>query len=160
MHCKSVKNYPRLQSHDTRHKVTRPQYRRGTVGPLSSATRRLITMQLLAANSQFSVLIGQKMQLTGWHSGNEMRNVICVDTQASIEWPYCPFPKLWTTLYLTNGNTMCAHNDKPTYIASRLTCCDGYWNIWQNKLGELVIGYICVICQNIQRMFYTDRKCI
>ena len=41
-----------------------------------------------------SVLTGQKMQLTGSHNGNEMRNAICVDTQTSIEWPYCPFPIL------------------------------------------------------------------
>ena len=29
---------------------------------------------LLAATSQFSILIGQNMQLTGCHNGNEMRN--------------------------------------------------------------------------------------
>ena len=46
---------------------------------------------LLAANCQFSILIGQKMQLTGCHNGNEMRNATCVDTKISIEWPYCSF---------------------------------------------------------------------
>ena len=46
---------------------------------------------LLAATSQFSILIGQKMQLTGCHNGNEMRNTTCVDTKISIEWPYCSF---------------------------------------------------------------------
>ena len=46
---------------------------------------------LLAATSQFSILIGQKMQLTGCHNDNEMRNAICVDTKISIEWPYCSF---------------------------------------------------------------------
>ena len=44
---------------------------------------------LLAATSQFSILIGQNMQLTGCHNGNETRNVTCVDTQISIEWLYC-----------------------------------------------------------------------
>ena len=44
---------------------------------------------LLAATSQFSILIGQNMQLTGCHNGNEMRNATCADTQISIEWPYC-----------------------------------------------------------------------
>ena len=44
---------------------------------------------LLAATSKFSILIGQKMQLTGCHNGNEMRNAICVDSKISIEWPYC-----------------------------------------------------------------------
>ena len=44
---------------------------------------------LLAATSQFSILIGQKMQLTGCHNDNEMRNAISVDTNISIEWPYC-----------------------------------------------------------------------
>ena len=46
---------------------------------------------LLAANSQFSILFGQKMQLTGCHDGNDMRNATCVDTKISIEWPYCSF---------------------------------------------------------------------
>ena len=50
---------------------------------------------LLAATSQFSILIGQNMQLTGCHNGNEMRNATCADTQISIEWPYCSFPILW-----------------------------------------------------------------
>ena len=51
---------------------------------------------LVAATSQFSILIGQRMQLTGCHNGNEIRNVTCVDTQISIEWPYvyCSFPTL------------------------------------------------------------------
>ena len=42
---------------------------------------------LLAATSQFNILIGQNMQLAGCHNGNEMRNATCVDTQISIEWP-------------------------------------------------------------------------
>ena len=46
---------------------------------------------LLAATSQFSILIGQKMQLTGCHNDNEMRNATCVDAKISIEWPYCSF---------------------------------------------------------------------
>ena len=48
------------------------------VWPLGSATRRLSLCSLLAANSQISVLIGQKMQLTGCDYGNDMRNAICV----------------------------------------------------------------------------------
>ena len=36
---------------------------------------------------QFSILIGQKLPLTGCHNDNEMRNAICVDTKISIEWP-------------------------------------------------------------------------
>ena len=35
------------------------------------------------------------MQLTGCHNGNEMRNATYVDTQISIEWPYCSFSILW-----------------------------------------------------------------
>ena len=31
------------------------------------------------------------MRLTGWHNGNEMRNVICVETRTLFEWPYCLF---------------------------------------------------------------------
>ena len=49
---------------------------------------------LLAATSQFSICIGQKMQLTVWHNGNEMHNAICMDTQTSVEWLYCLFPIL------------------------------------------------------------------
>ena len=40
---------------------------------------------LLAATSQFSVFIGQKMQLTGWHNDNDMCNAICVDTYYLIQ---------------------------------------------------------------------------
>ena len=29
--------------------------------------------------------------ITGCHNGNEMRNMTCVDTKMSIEWPYCSF---------------------------------------------------------------------
>ena len=50
---------------------------------------------LLAATSQFSILIGQNMQLTGCHNGNEMRNATSADAQISIEWPDCLFPILW-----------------------------------------------------------------
>ena len=46
---------------------------------------------LLTATSQFNILIGQNMQLTGCHNGNEMRNATCADTQISVEWPYCSF---------------------------------------------------------------------
>ena len=48
----------------------------------------LLLCSLLAAISQFGVLIGQKMQLTGWHNSNEMRNAICGDTHNSVEWLY------------------------------------------------------------------------
>ena len=46
---------------------------------------------LLAATSQFSILIGQNMQLTGCHNRNEMRHATCAGTQISIECPYCSF---------------------------------------------------------------------
>ena len=52
---------------------------------------------LLAATGHFSTLIGQNMQLTGCR--NEMRNATCVNTQISIEWPYCSF------LYCDKGLT-------------------------------------------------------
>ena len=67
------------------------QYSEWTVGPLSSATCSLCLCSLLAATSQFSVFIGQKMQLTGWENANNMRKAICADTQTSNEWPYCSF---------------------------------------------------------------------
>ena len=47
---------------------------------------------LLAANSQFRIFIGQKMQLTGWENADNMRNATCADTQTSMEWLYCSFP--------------------------------------------------------------------
>ena len=40
---------------------------------------------LLVATSLFSILIGQDMQLTGSHNGDEMRNATCADTEISIE---------------------------------------------------------------------------
>ena len=45
----------------------------------SGQHRALLLCSLLAANSQISVLIGQKMQLTGCDYGNDMRNAICVE---------------------------------------------------------------------------------
>ena len=47
----------------------------------------LALCSFLAAASQFSILIGQKMQLTGWQNGKEMRIAICVETQTSISGP-------------------------------------------------------------------------
>ena len=37
------------------------------------------------ATSQFSVLISQKIQVTGWNNGNDMRNETCANTQTSLE---------------------------------------------------------------------------
>ena len=54
----------------------------------------LCLCSLLAATREFSIPIGQKMQLTGWDNSNEMRNATCVDSKTSIEWPYCLFPIL------------------------------------------------------------------
>ena len=51
----------------------------------------LCLCSLLAATSQFSVIIDQKMQLTDWENANSMRNATCVDTQTLDEWPYCSF---------------------------------------------------------------------
>ena len=51
----------------------------------------LCLCSLLAAISQFWVSIGQKIQLTGYENANSMRNAKCVDTQNSMEWPYCSF---------------------------------------------------------------------
>ena len=50
---------------------------------------------LLAATRQFSVVIGQKIRLSGSYNGNEMRSAICLDKQTSIEWLYCLFPILY-----------------------------------------------------------------
>ena len=55
---------------------------------------------LLAANSQISVLIGQKMQLTGCDYGNDMRNAIGVARNVLLEWPYCSFPTLCPNSWL------------------------------------------------------------
>ena len=38
---------------------------------------------LLAATNQYSVFIGQKMQLTGCHNGNEKRNATCAASNTS-----------------------------------------------------------------------------
>ena len=54
---------------------------------------------LLAATSQFSFVIGQDMQLTGCHNGNEMRDATCADTKFQLNGPtvhslYCASGKL------------------------------------------------------------------
>ena len=69
---------------------------------------------LLAATSQFSILIGQNMQLTGCHNGNEMRNATCADTQISIERPYCSF--LYCGLDLFNFTLKCVEHIVFMYV--------------------------------------------
>ena len=43
----------------------------------------LCLCSLLAATSQFSIPIGQKMQLTGWENANNVRNAICAASKIS-----------------------------------------------------------------------------
>ena len=38
-------------------------------------------------SGEFSILIGQKMQLTGWDNGNEMCNTTCVDKRLLLNGP-------------------------------------------------------------------------
>ena len=53
------------------------------------------------------------MQFTGWHNGNDVRNVLCVNTQTSIEWPYSliDFVTLFkidfVTLFKSRLNNLC-----------------------------------------------------
>ena len=55
----------------------------------------LYLCSLLAATSQFSIFIGQKMQLTGWENANNMRNTTCTD----FNWVVLLFiPILWTVI--------------------------------------------------------------
>ena len=65
----------------------------------------LYLCSLVAATSQFSVFIGQKMQLTGYENANNMRNVTCAATQTSNAWPYCSFP--YTGRDLPDMNIFC-----------------------------------------------------
>ena len=64
------------------------QYSESTVRPLGSSTYALCLCSLLAANYQFSIFIGQKMQLTGLDNANNMCNATYADTRTSNEWPY------------------------------------------------------------------------
>ena len=82
---------------------TKPQYREWTVGLLSSVACPPCLCSLLPAKSLFSILIGQKMQMTGLDNANNMRNATCANTQTSIEWPYCTFLKLWQNCHSENG---------------------------------------------------------
>ena len=81
----------------------------------------LCLCSLLAANSQFSIPIGQKMQLTGCDNANYVRNATCADTQTSIEWPYCTFPILFKAFQtgssqletLETGSSFLANHTQP-----------------------------------------------
>ena len=71
--------------------VSSTVWRMDSIGPVSSAkSRPIILCSLLAATSKFSILICQKMLLTGWHIGNDMRNAIhtnlCIPNVHSV---YC-----------------------------------------------------------------------
>ena len=74
----------------------------------------LCLYSLLAATSQFSVSIGQKMQLTGWENANNMRNTTCADTQISNEWPYCSF--LYCVMVIKTGKKTKTVCFSPIYI--------------------------------------------
>ena len=63
--------------------LTASQYSEWIVGPLSSAMCHLFFFNLLAATSQFSVCIEQKMQLNGWDNGKDMHIAKCADTSFS-----------------------------------------------------------------------------
>ena len=106
----------------------------------------LLLCSLLATTSQFSVLIGHKMHLTGWYNGNEMRNALCVDTQTSIEWPYCPSLYCGSTLTLTLYSSSCTHARIP-----RQQLNAGTWrqnlNYLKFKMVESQISY----CTSIRR---------
>ena len=107
------------------------QYSEWTVGPLSGATCHLCLCSLLAANSQFSIPIGQKMQLTGWDNANNMRNAIWADTQTSIEWPYC-FSLycgnvIATTCRRLAGKHEYGHTDKDTRVWKTRVWKTGVW---------------------------------
>ena len=71
--------------------VSSHSIRAWTVGPLS-------IMQLTGCHQTVKCFYSPESAITGsgWHYGNEMRNAVCVDTQTSIAWPYCPFPILWS----------------------------------------------------------------
>ena len=48
---------------------------------------------------QFSVLIGQKMQLTAWHHSNNIRSATYMDTNfISVALLSNPYAELWTQL--------------------------------------------------------------
>ena len=95
----------------------------------------LCLCSFLAATSQFSVFIGQKMQLTGWENTNNMRNAKCADTQTSMEWPYCSFLYwAWHTYYTTTqaGVNMGKHEKQLLYLYY-------FWNIYCNMANHKII---------------------
>ena len=56
----------------------------------------LCLCSLLAATSQFSIPIGQKMQLTGWENANNVRNATCAASKTS----KVPTQDHWALQYL------------------------------------------------------------
>ena len=60
--------------------VSWSQYSEWTVGSLQHNP-------VMAPTSQFSVLIGQKLQLISWDNCNDVLNATCVDTQILLRGP-------------------------------------------------------------------------
>ena len=120
---------------------------------------------LLAATSQFSILIGQNMQLTSCHNGNEMRNATCADTQISIEWPYCSFPILWHRLFIVRDSK----SQKPynyALLRKRLTCIGNFYGLLlvlitkgKRQLNKSPVSHSCShnLCNNAG--IHTFRLC-
>ena len=77
-HCVLVGISSKLFGQRHSYLSTIPQCRDKQYGHSALQHGALSLCSLLAANSQISVLIGQKMQFTGFDYGNDMRNAICV----------------------------------------------------------------------------------
>ena len=79
------------QGGGTPKKKSWPQYREWTT------QQCLLLCTFLAATSQFSILIGHKMQFTGFHNGN---GYAC-DGHTNFDLHYCPFPILCVCVLAT-----------------------------------------------------------
>ena len=71
---------------------------------------------LLAVTSRFSILIGQKMQLTGCHNDNEMRNAIYA----------------WTPKFQLSGPTV------HSYLLPRVDLKTGFF--WRVETVYVLVG--------------------
>ena len=109
---------------------------------------------LLAATIRNSVVIGQKMQLTGCHNGNEMRNATCVAAKTSkvpTQVNLLLFPILWldiTKIIFVTKNFL-----KTFYIPWSHTLTNYALNFRPNctSLSSITVSFIASCIRHCQK---------
>ena len=94
----------------------------------------LCLCSLLAATSQFSIPIGQKMQLTGWENANNVRNATCAASKIS------KVPTQDALLFIFYAMVLVAATDLKIQLILQENAL-----IWQEYINTLLTLILCLV---------------